>query len=157
GPNTKNTEEKYNIYITSNNREIACKSDYLILAVKPNIYKIVLDEIRDYLKEGTTVIGIGAGVSSKFLKENLRKGAKYIKAMPNTPAIVEEGMSVLSPGDRFTQEELKEILEIFNAFGKTEIIDESLMDGITAISGSSPVFIYMFIEAMADAGVLEGI
>lgn len=153
----KSVEGKYNIITTEDNKEVASKSDYLILAVKPSIYHIVLEEIKDYIRESAIVISIGAGISSKFLKDNLNEDTKFIKAMPNTPAMVGEGMTALSPNERLNEGDLDEILEIFNSLGKTEIIDESLMDGFTGLCGSSPAYIFILIEAMADAGVLEGI
>lgn len=149
--------EKFNIRTTESNIEVASQSDYLILAVKPNVYGIVLNEIKDHVKEGGVVIGIGAGISSQFLADNLNDTTKYLKAMPNTPAMVGEGMTSICPGNRFTKEELESVMEIFNSFGRTEILDEKLMDGATAVSGSSPAYVYMMIEAMADAAVLEGI
>lgn len=149
--------EKFGIKITADNKEVAKESDYLILAIKPFVYEIVLSEIKDYIKEGCVVIGIGAGISSDFLRQNVNEDTKYLKVMPNTPAMVGEGMTAISPNERLNQEDIDEILEIFNSFGKTEIIDESLMDGFTALCGSSPAYIYMLIEAMADAGVMEGI
>lgn len=77
--------------------------------------------------------------------------------MPNTPAMVGQGVTAISPGDRFDKEELDNIIEIFSSFGRVEIVDEKLMDGVTAVSGSSPAYVFMMIEAMADAAVLEGI
>lgn len=149
--------EKFGIKTTEDNKEVAKEADYILLAIKPFVYEIVLNEIRDYIKEDAIVIGIGAGISSEFLRQHLNEDTKFIKAMPNTPAMVGEGMTALSPNDRLTQEDLDGILEIFNSFGKTEILEESLMDGFTALCGSSPAYIYMLIEAMADGGVLEGI
>lgn len=156
-PLKENILEGYNIKLTRDNIEVARESDYLILAVKPYLYEDVINEIKDYIKEDSVVIGIGAGISSDFLAKHLNKATKYLKAMPNTPAMVGEGMTAISPGDRFTKEELESILEIFSSFGKVEIIEESLMDGFTAVSGSSPAYVYILIEAMADAAVLEGI
>lgn len=148
---------KFGIYITEDNKEVAQKSDYLVLAIKPFLYEEVLKEIKDHIKEDAVVISIGAGISSDFLRESLNKDTKFVKTMPNTPAMVREGMTAISPNERLDGNDLDEILEIFNSFGKTEIIDESLMDGFTALCGSSPAYIYMLIEAMADAGVMEGI
>lgn len=149
--------EEHNINLTNDNIEVASKSDYIILSVKPQTYEIVLNTIKDYVKKDGVVIGIGAGISSKFLEEHLNQGTKYLKAMPNTPAMVGEGVTAISPGDRFEKDELQDIMEIFNAFGRVEIVDEKLMDGVTAVSGSSPAYVFMLIEAMADAAVLEGI
>ena len=156
-PLKKEMEERFGIRTTASNIEVASEADYLILAVKPHIYKLVIEEVRDYIKKDAIVISIGAGISSRFLEENLNEGTKYVKTMPNTPAMVGEGMTAVCPPARLTEEELDGVLRILNTFGKTEILDESLMDGATALSGSSPAYVFMFIEAMADAAVLEGI
>ncbi|MDR7869229.1 MAG: pyrroline-5-carboxylate reductase [Tissierellaceae bacterium] len=148
---------KERIRLTSDNVEVASQSDYIILAVKPHIYETVLNQIKDYIKNDGVVIGIGAGVSSEFLKANLNEGTKYLRAMPNTPAMVGEGMTAICPGNRFSDEELETIIDIFSSFGRVEIVDEKVMDGVTAVSGSSPAYVYMLIEAMGDAAVLEGI
>lgn len=150
-------KEKFGINITEDNKEVASKSDYIILAVKPHIYKEVIHEIKDYIKEDGIIISIGAGISSNFLKENLNKNTKFIKTMPNTPVMVGEGMIGISLNSSLDQEDIDEVLEIFDCFGKVEIIDEELMDGFTGLAGSSPAYIFMLIEAMADGGVLEGI
>lgn len=150
-------EKKYNIRTTIDNKEVVSEADFIILAVKPNVYELVLNEIKDHIKAGSIVIGIGAGISLSFLKNHLNASTKAIKAMPNTPAMVGEGMTAISMRDKFTEEEMTEILSILNSFGKTEIVEEYLMDGVTAVSGSSPAYVFMMIEAMADAAVLEGI
>lgn len=150
-------KEEYNVRITLDNKEVARESDFIVLSIKPYLYEKVISEIKDKIKKDAVVISIGAGISLDFLKDNLNKGTKYIKVMPNTPAMVGEGMSALSPGENMEKEEVQLVVDIFNSFGKTEIIDENLMDGFTALCGSSPAYIYMVIEAMADGGVLEGI
>lgn len=156
-PLGESTIDELNISLTRDNIEVASKSDYIILSVKPQTYEFVLSEIKDHVKKDGVVIGIGAGISSNFLENNLNDGTKYLKAMPNTPAMVGEGVTAISPGNRFSEEELEDIIDIFNSFGRVEVIDEKLMDGFTAVSGSSPAYIYMLIEAMGDAAVLEGI
>lgn len=159
--NTQNTLDKvsleYGVVTSLDNNEVAEKADFLILAVKPHLYKEVLDEIKENIKKSTVVISIGAGISLEFLKENLNTNSKFIKTMPNTPALVGEGMSALSLGDNLSEEEINDTLDIFKSFGKVEIIDESLMDAFTGICGSSPAYIFVLIEAMADAGVKEGL
>lgn len=159
--NTKATldkvKEKYNINTTLDNKEVAKKSDFIILAIKPYMYGKILEEIKSDIRKDAVVVSIGAGISLDFLKENLNEGAKYIKTMPNTPAMVGEGMSALSPGENMKDADIEDVVKIFNSFGKAEIIEEKLMDGFTALCGSSPAYVYMIIEAMADGGVLEGI
>ena len=117
-PLLNSTIDELKIKLTNDNIEVASRSDYIILAVKPQIYDLVLNEIRDHIKEDGIVIGIGAGVSSSFLKEHLKAATKYLKAMPNTPAMVGEGVTAIAPGDRFTEEELDKITDIFKAFGR---------------------------------------
>ena len=150
-------EDKFKIRAFSDNRKVAERADYLVLAVKPNKHLQVMEEIKDSLGEKTIVITVGAGITLDFLKDNLPKGTRHVKAMPNTPAMVGEGMTAISYDQEFTVEEKAEILRIFGAFGRAEIIDESQMDGFTAVAGSSPAYVYMLIEAMGDAAVLEGI
>lgn len=139
------------------NKEVARKADILILAVKPHLYKGILREIKEEIRKETIVVSIGAGISLAFLKENLKEASKFIKTMPNTPASVGEGMSAVSPGEDLNEEEIKEVVNIFESFGEVEIIDEKLMDAFTAIAGSAPAYIFILIEAMADAGVKEGL
>lgn len=159
--NTEETLKKvkleYGVSTSRENSEVASGSDILILAVKPHLYENIIYNIKNHIREQTIVISIGAGISLNFLKKNLKGGSKFIKAMPNTPALVGQAMSALSLGENLTAEEIEDVVKIFEGFGKVEIIDEKLMDGFTAIAGSSPAYIYMLIEAMADAGVREGI
>lgn len=150
-------EKELGVTTTLENKKIAREVDILILAVKPYLYEAVLKEIKEDIRKETIVVSIGAGISLDFLKKNLREGIKFIKTMPNTPALVGEGMSALTIGENLSEQEIEDVLNIFKSFGKVEIIDEKLMDGFTAICGSSPAYIFMLIEAMADAGVKEGI
>lgn len=156
-PKKPEVERKWGINTTKDNREVAKLSDYLVIGVKPYLYEKIIDEVRDYIKEGAVVVSIGAGISSKFLAEKLGEDILFIKTMPNTPAMVGEAMTALSPMANFPEDKLDEIKKIFTSFGKVEVIDESHMDAFTAIAGSSPAYIYMLIEAMADAGVSNGI
>ena len=153
----KEVSEKYGIKVYGDNKEVAKRADYLILAVKPYMHQGVLEEIRDKLKDGLIVMTVGAGISLEFLKRNLPEGTRYLKAMPNTPAMVGEGMTAISVDQEFGNVELEEILSIFRTFGKVELVEEDKMDGVTAVAGSSPAYVYMLIEAMADAAVLQGI
>lgn len=137
--------------------EIATNADYLVLAVKPNQYEEVLHQIKDVIKENAIVISIAAGISSKFMKENLNDGTKFVNIMPNTPVLVGEGLIALYPNDTLDKKDYGELLSIFKAFGRVELVDEKLMDAVTAVSGSSPAFVYVMIEAMADAAVLSGL
>lgn len=150
-------EKDLKIKTTLDNKEVAGFSDYLILAVKPFKYDLILKEIKNFIKDETIIIIIAAGISIEYLKRTLGQERKVIKAMPNTPAMIREGMTALTFGNKIDENEKTEIISIFESFGKVEEIDEDLMDGFTTIAGSSPAYVYMMIEAMADGAVLQGI
>ena len=138
-------------------REVAERSDMLVLAVKPLYVQEVIDEIRNDL-HGKAVVSIAAGWTVSMLENALRNtGAHWLRVMPNTPALVGEGMTALCDESSFTQDEFDFAKGIFDAVGKTKVLPERLFDGVIAISGSSPAYVYMLIEAMADAGVREGL
>ena len=149
-------KDKYKVGITTENIEVAKSSDILFLSVKPNIYPKVIEEIKDKIKEDVIIVSIAAGKDLKGIQWGFGKNVKVLRAMPNTPALVGEGMTALMPSKEITEEELIELKQIFESFGKAEIIDESLVHAFTAISGSSPAYVFMFIEALADGGVLQG-
>ena len=149
-------EEMYGVHTTKDNCEVAKYADIIILAVKPNIYDIVMKEISSVVKDNAVVITIAAGITMKHTKDVFGKEIKVVRCMPNTPAFVNESMSAIVPDITLSDEEVKEIKEMFESFGKCEIVSESMMDAVTAVSGSSPAYVFMMIEAMADAAVLEG-
>jgi pyrroline-5-carboxylate reductase len=149
-------KEKYGIKTTTNSNEAAKVSDILILSVKPDLYPIIIKGIKDVVKDNVVIVTIAAGKSIENTEEMFGRKLKVVRVMPNTPALVGEGMSALCPNEVVTKEETKEITDIFNSFGKSEIVGEKLMDVVTSVSGSSPAYVYMFIEAMADAAVLDG-
>lgn len=151
-----NLHTRYSISVTLNNSEVAKKADVLVLAVKPYCLKNVIEEIRDDISDDVVIVSIAAGIPIVEIEKYFQRDVKIVRAMPNTPALVQEGMSALSPCPRVNEEELNLICNIFNSFGKCEVVSENLMDVVTALSGSSPAFIFMVIEAMADAAVREG-
>lgn len=153
----KKIEKEYNIETTLDNKEVARVSDYLILAVKPYMHHMILEEIGKEVRKDTIVITIAAGISMDYMKQHLGKDILVVKAMPNTPAMVGEGITALVLDEEIKKEAREEIIDIFNSFGKTEILEENLMDGFSALCGSSPAYVYMMIEAMADGGVMQGI
>lgn len=137
-------------------KELTQKSDYIILAVKPHIYSVVVDEIRDHLREDTIVISIAAGQTIESLTNLLGK-RKFILSMPNTPAMVGEGMSAICPSEKVTEEEIEDVKKIFSSFGKVSTLNSELFHGFGAACGSLPAYVYMFIEAVSDAAVLTGL
>jgi pyrroline-5-carboxylate reductase len=148
--------EKYGIGTTTDNKEISAAVDILVLAVKPNIYAPVINEIKDIVKQDTIIVSIAAGKTISDIENSFGRKIKLVRVMPNTPALVGEGMAALCPNENVNDDEIKYIIDIFESFGKVEILSEKLIDAVIAVSGSSPAYVFMFIEAMADAAVLQG-
>ncbi|WP_101843335.1 pyrroline-5-carboxylate reductase [Halobacillus sp. Marseille-P3879] len=149
--------DEYGIFISNDNKKLAASSDILFLAVKPYIYEGVIQEIKSSVTEDTVIVTVAAGITLEKVKNSFDFNVKVIRAMPNTPSLVGAGMSVLCPNDFITEEELSSVKELFESFGESEVVGEHLMDTVTAVSGSSPAYVYMFIEAMADAAVQQGL
>ena len=139
-------QRDYQIHITADNQEVASHSNILVLAVKPYLIATVIEQIKGQIQPDAIVVSIAAGVTPVHL----------VRVMPNTPCMVGEGMSAVFPGRWVTPEETEEIRLIFAALGRAEVLDERLIDVVGAVSGSSPAYVYLFIEAMADAAVKGG-
>ncbi|MFU0824502.1 pyrroline-5-carboxylate reductase [Clostridium sp.] len=150
-------KEETGILITNDNLEVAKFSKILFLSVKPNKYKDVIYEIKDSISDDVVIVTIAAGISIRNIEEYFGKDVKVVRTMPNTPALVGEGMSVLSPNELVTKNEMEEVENIFKCFGKIEVMEESYIDIVTSLTGSSPAYVYMFIEALADGAVLMGL
>ena len=149
-------KDKLNVKVTKDNKEIAANSDIIILAIKPNVHDQVIGEIKDCVKDDVVIVTIGAGITINYIEKAFNRDIKVIRTMPNTPALVGEGMAALCYNNIVSKEEIEEVVSIFESFGKVEINSEKLMDVVPAVSGSSPAYVYMFIEALADGAVLEG-
>ena len=150
-------KDKFNTGVNLDNKEVAKISDVLILAVKPHLYEDILKEIEESIKDNSVIVVIAAGISIEFIKSRLGQRQLTVKAMPNTPALIGEGMTAISFDGDIGRDDKGDILRIFKSFGEVEELDENLMDAYTALAGSSPAYVYMMIEAMADAGVMGGI
>lgn len=149
-------KEEYGINTTLDNREVA-KAEILFLAVKPVFYKQVIDEIKDIdVDSNQIIVTIAAGKSIEWVENAYGNERKIIRTMPNTPALVGEGITAVCPNKNITDKDLGEICRLLEGFGKAEVIKESMMDAVVAVSGSSPAYVFMFIEAMADGAVAEG-
>lgn len=146
---------EYGIHVTLDNRK-AAEADIVVLAVKPVYYESVIKEIRDVVTASQIVVTIAAGKTLAWVEETFGGSHKIIRTMPNTPALVGEGITAVCPNMRITDEDLKQVCELLESFGKAEVISESMMDAVIAVSGSSPAYVFLFIEAMADAAVAEG-
>jgi pyrroline-5-carboxylate reductase len=134
----------------------ACK--YLVLAVKPQFFPQVLNEIKEAVTKEQVVISIAAGITIDTIKEAISNEVRIVRAMPNTPAMVLKGMTgICYSTDPFTEEEKTVVDRFFSSFGKYEVFSENLMNAVICANGSSPAYVYMFIEALADSVVSYGI
>lgn len=156
-PSREKVKEQYGIHVTDNNLEVVKNTDVLVLAVKPQYYESVITEIKDQVREEQIIITIAPGKTLAWLEEKFGKEVKLVRTMPNTPAMVGEGMTGVCHNQAVTKEELELACKILNGFGKAEVLPESLMDTVVAVSGSSPAYVFLFIEAMADAAVAGGL
>ncbi|MFD1801521.1 pyrroline-5-carboxylate reductase [Mixta tenebrionis] len=148
--------QQYGINAAQSAEEAAREADILFGAVKPNVILKVLKEIAGALNKETLVVSIAAGVTLDALAMALGHDRKIVRVMPNTPALVNEGMTSVTPNALVTSEESDEVLAIFNSFGKAALVPEYLIHAVVGVSGSAPAYVFMFIEAMADAAVLGG-
>lgn len=149
------TKETYGIEVTGDNRK-AADSEVLILSVKPQYYAEAIAEIKDCVRDDQMIITIAPGKTLAWLEEQFGKPVKIVRTMPNTPALVGEGMTAACVNQYVTEEEKAYALKILSSFGKVELVPEHLIDAVVAVSGSAPAYVFMFIEAMADAAVAEG-
>ncbi len=155
-PSKEKAKETLGIQIAESNVEVVQKADAFVLSIKPQFYAQVIAEIKDYVKENQIVITLAPGKTLKWLGEQFGKPVKIVRTMPNTPAMVQEGMTAACASTSVTTEELAYVCDILKAFGDVEVVPEKLMDAVVAVSGSSPAYVFMMIEAMADAAVAEG-
>lgn len=153
--------EKFGMETCINNRRVAEAADVLVLAVKPQFIEEVISEIRDCIREDTLVISVIAGKTIEYLEKQfgrngIRAKMKLIRCMPNTPALVLEGCSGYCVNAEISEKEKAFADRLFSSFGKAIEIPERLIDTVGSVSGSSPAFVFMFIEALADGAVAEG-
>jgi len=138
------------------NVEAAASADTLVLVVKPQDMGSLLAEINEHVRPGALVVSLAAGITTGFLEERLPEGTAVVRVMPNTPALVDEGMAAISPGSHCDESHLNEAEELLRSCGKVLRIPEKHLDAVTAISGSGPAYIFYVVEAMIEAGVLLG-
>lgn len=152
----ENISMKYGITMASNNAEVVEECEVLVLSVKPQFYENVITEIKDLVRPEQIIITIAPGKTLQWLQDTFGKECKIVRCMPNTPALVGEGITGACASPQVTGEEAGYVKQILGSFGKVEFVGEGLMDVVTAVSGSSPAYVFMFIEAMADAAVADG-
>ena len=148
---------QYAIETTGDNAVLVRKSDIVVLAVKPQILERVVREIAGALQPGALVVSGAAGVDTSTIESHLPSGARVVRAMPNMPALVRAGATAISRGRHATDADVLEAKAIFDAVGLTIVLDESQLDAVTGLSGSGPAYIFLILEALADAGVKVGL
>ena len=160
-PDTKKTEalqKEWGIRVFNDIESLAFQCDWIVLAVKPNIIPKVLDELKDVIdRKRTVLVSIAAGVSLESLSAGAGGDVPIVRVMPNTPAMVGEGMSVLCGNTLARGDTLDTALSLFRTVGAAIVMEEKHMDAVTAVSGSGPAYVCLFIEALADGGVREGL
>lgn len=149
-------QESFGIEICAGNPAVAAGADVLFLAVKPIFLPEVLEEISGSLQENTVIVSIVAGKTIAFMEEYLGNTKKIVRCMPNTPALVGEGCTGVCANANVNSAEIVQVLSLLNSFGIAQEVPERLMDAVVGVSGSAPAYVFMFIEAMADAAVLAG-
>ncbi len=152
----KYLQQQYSIETTDANAQLAASCDIIILAVKPQDMDSVVKEIGDAVTEDMTVVSIAAGITLAYLATRL-KTRKLIRVMPNTPALARKGMSVMSLCECFSDRDIGLVRDIFMSIGEVITLPEKYMDAVTAVSGSGPAFIALFVEAMIEGGIQAGL
>lgn len=152
----KRAAETFHIHTTTDNIEVAEAADVLILAVKPQFFEGMIAEIKGAVGEDKLVISIAPGKTMEWLMDHFGKEMKLVRCMPNTPALVGEGCTGFCTYSMVTEEEQETARKILESFGEAYPVPENLMDTVVGVSGSSPAYVFMFIEAMADEAVAEG-
>lgn len=157
---TQATREKmaaqFGIVTLEKNEDVAARADVLVLAVKPQFLEEVIAQVKEAVKPDALIISIAAGKSIQWLEEAFGRCVKLVRCMPNTPALVGEGCTGVCVNGEVSGEEINYSIGLMESFGKASLIPERLIDAVGAVSGSSPAYVFMFIEAMADAGVAAG-
>jgi pyrroline-5-carboxylate reductase len=156
GPDRK-SGAKLSVALTSNNRAAAKKADVIFLCVKPQTVGRVVDEIRPELNDKKLLISVAASVPTDYIERRLRGKVPVIRAMPNTPSMVGEGITAICTGKYAVAKDIETAKKFFDAVGRTVVVDEKNMDAVTGLSASGPAFIYIILESLAEGGVKAGL
>ena len=151
------TAKEHRINTSEQNKDAVSGSDYVIIAVKPQVYEAVLPDIKSAIKPDTVVISIAPGKTLSFLAERLGNESKIVRLMPNTPALVGEGCTGVCRNQNVSDDEFAFVKKMLEGFGRAYEVKENQMDAVVAVSGSSPAYVFMLIDAMADGAVAEGL
>lgn len=153
----KRAADKLGVATGLDNKAAVDGADIIILAVKPQKMESILAQIAPVLKPEQLIISVAASITTSYIQQRLKGDNPVIRAMPNTPSIMNAGMTALCGGEHAKEIHLAQAEQIFKCVGETVFLDESLMDGVTALSASGPAYLYVVIESLAEAGVKLGI
>jgi pyrroline-5-carboxylate reductase len=148
--------DRFGIRATTDNHQPA-GADIVVLSVKPQILSRVLDEVAGSISADALVISIAAGIPVAFIQSRLATGTRVVRAMPNTPALVDAAATAIARGEHARDSDLDDAKRIFDAIGITVILEESQLDAVTGLSGSGPAYVFLILEALSDAGVKVGL
>ncbi|MFH1016902.1 MAG: pyrroline-5-carboxylate reductase [Pseudomonadota bacterium] len=148
---------EFGIETFTDNKRVATRADIVVLGVKPQVLEKVVDEIASEITPSKLVISIAAGVPIEAIEKRLPPRSRVIRVMPNIPALVGAGATALSGGDHASEEDLSIARALFDAVGKTVVVEEYLLNAVTGLSGSGPAYVFLMIDALADAGVKVGL
>jgi pyrroline-5-carboxylate reductase len=148
---------RFGIHTTTHNVDVVRHAEIVVLSVKPQILPQVCIEVAPHLKPHALVISIAAGKTVGSIEELLPPGTRVVRTMPNTPALVGAGATAIAAGGHATEADLEATKNIFDAVGKTVLLDEEQLDAVTGLSGSGPAYVFLIIEALSDAGVKMGL
>lgn len=151
-------ESELTIPYTKTNHTLVAQAKYIVLAVKPQYLKAILDEISPMLTDSHILISLAPGITIETIKASVGENIRVVRTMPNTPAMVSEGLTALTYSeDSYEQVEKEQIRTFFTSVGQVIEVKEALMDSVVPISGSSPAYVFMFMEALADGAVKLGL
>jgi pyrroline-5-carboxylate reductase len=148
--------ERYGVTVLSNTEAVA-KADTIAVVVKPQDMADLLTEIAPHIRSGQLVVSLAAGITTSFIESRLPEGVAVVRVMPNTPALVDEGMAAISRGSHCDEEHLAEAESLMASTGRVVRVPEKQQDAVTAISGSGPAYLFFVVEAMIEAGVHLGL
>ncbi|HKR63599.1 MAG TPA: pyrroline-5-carboxylate reductase [Thermoanaerobaculia bacterium] len=159
GPRAERMRELHDAYgiVTTTDNKVPASSQIVVLSVKPQILSRVLDEVADTISSDALVISIAAGVPVSAIQSRLASGTRVVRAMPNTPALVDAAATAIAGGEHARESDLADAKRIFESIGLTVTLEESQLDAVTGLSGSGPAYVFLILEALSDAGVKVGL
>ncbi|AYY14817.1 pyrroline-5-carboxylate reductase [Actinobacteria bacterium YIM 96077] len=152
----KELTERYGVEAMENATAVK-RADTVVIVVKPQDMSSLLDEIASSMRPGHLVVSLAAGITTAFIESRLPEGTPVVRVMPNTPALVDEGMAAIAPGSHCDDAHIREVQELLSSTGRVSRVPEKQLDAVTAISGSGPAYVFYVVEAMIEAGVHMGL